>query len=159
MSEKTSWWRSWEITIDSNWIETLLTAIVLIASGLLLVRDVGHLILGNFGNFNETPLLGTNRFSNILNIGAAVYLFVLAFASRARFMKVGLGLIAISFASHIVLDFVHASPAVQHHSAVARSVIRPIACTIFLVATAKWFKSVTRWVRPNTGETSSSPLA
>jgi hypothetical protein len=157
MSEKTSWWRSWEIAMDSNWIEILLMAIVLVGSGLLLVRDAGHLV---FGNFNETPLLSTSRFSNILNLGTAIYLVLLAFASRARFMKVGVGLFAISFAGHLAFDYAHASPAVQHNAAITLSVLRQIAYIIFLVATAKWFKSVTRWVPPDQSRRASSqPLA
>lgn len=99
-----------------------------------------------FGNFGVRSLYGPNRFSSVLNVGAALYLIVLAFVSRPWFLRVGFGLVAIAFAGHLFLDYFHAPPSLQYQAAILGSVVRQIAYVIFLVAVVQWFKSVTRWV-------------
>ena len=54
MSQKNSWWRSWEITIDSNWIMTIVMAVVLVLCSWQLIREGRHLM---FDRLTGTVLL------------------------------------------------------------------------------------------------------
>lgn len=145
MSQKTSWWRSWEIAIDSNWITTIAMAVLLVLGCMALIRDAIHLI---FGTLQISPF-DANRFSNILLIAATIYIFILAFVARARFLNVALGAMGIDLAGRMLLVYFHASPAVQHFGAEAGSVLRQIAYAIFIVWILQWFGSVVRWIQPD----------
>jgi hypothetical protein len=146
MSQKTSWWRSWEITIDSNWIMAIAMAVLLVACGVLLIREIGHLIMGNVV---DKPPLSNHFLTNVSNVMVAVFFFVLAFESRAKLEKIACVLLGTDFAGRLILDYLHVSTRLQHFATTTGSVLRQIAFTILLVAILQWFKSVVRWIPPS----------
>jgi hypothetical protein len=146
MSEKTSWWHSWEITIDSNWIATIGMVVLLLGCSVLLIREIGHFIMGNVV---DKPPITNHFFTNVSNVLAAVFFFVLAFESLAKLEKIACVLLGTDFAGRIILSYLDVSTRLQRFATTTGSVLRQIAFTLLLVAILGWFKSVVRWIPPS----------
>jgi len=134
---------SWgEITVDSDWLTTLGAIALLVACCLLLVSEIRHFVWGHFAQ----PAQARRDFFGILNevykIIASILAFVLAFEIREKSAKVGCLLGGLSLASSSLLSFLHVSSRAFPTAAMARSVVRQVALVLFLVAIARWLKSV-----------------
>ncbi len=148
MSQKTSWWNSWEITIDSNWIVTIGMALLLVFCGWQLIREVRHLVNGDL----VEQIILTHVFDKISAVIYVVYCFLFAFSFSAKSVKLAFVLLGTDKVIRVALHYFHSSATMQHSAAVAGSIARQIAFTIIFVAIIQWFRSVVRWVSPsNTG--------
>jgi hypothetical protein len=142
MSQKTSWWNSWEITIDSNWIVTIGMALLLLFCGWQLVWEARHLV---FGNLVEQIIL-TRVFDKISAVIYVVCCLLFVFSFPAKSVKLAFVLLGTNQVIRIVLHYFHSSAATLHSAAVAGSIARQIAFTLLFVAIIQWFRSVVRWV-------------
>ena len=106
MSEKTGWWRSWEITIDSNWITTILMAVLLVVCGALLINEIVHCAIGNL---SEVPRLGKSLLTNITNVMIVVCYFSIVFSTLPKLVKISFSLMGVDFASRLILGYCHVS--------------------------------------------------
>jgi hypothetical protein len=134
MSQKTSWWRSWEITVDSNWITTIAMALLLVLGGCALIHEIRNLL----SDALDKPI----SFSTIF---LAPCLFLAAFGEKKKTLKIAFILWGTSVVARVSSSYLHASPGVQHFTATDASIANQIAFTIILVAIVQWFRSVVRW--------------
>jgi len=145
MSHNTSWWRSWEITVDSNWIMTICMAALLLICVGLLSWDIRNLLFDRADeSFSLTSLI----------IGVA-YSFALAYSFPANSLKLAFLLLGTEKVVRGALYYLHASMSMQHFVAAGASIARQIAFTIILVAIIQWFKSVVRWIPSSNPEAGS----
>ena len=131
-----------EITIDSNWIETIMMAVVLVFCGWQLIREARHLAFGNLGE----QVMMTQVFDKIQTAIYVVYCFLFAFSLRAKPVKLAFLLLGTDMAIRVTLHYLHSSATMQHAAAVVGSIARQVAFTILLVAIIQWFRSVVRRV-------------
>jgi hypothetical protein len=128
-----------EITINSDWITTIVMALLLVVCSLLLIWDIRGLVSGSI--VEQAPF-ARDLFTNIFTIIAAVYCFLAVRGFHAMFVRIGFALMGIQLASGVVLGYFRTSTDLQHNAAVAGSLVRQVAFTIFVVAIVQWFKSV-----------------
>jgi hypothetical protein len=127
------------ITINSDWITTIVMALLLVVCSLLLIRDIRDLVSGR--TIEQGPVT-RSLFTNIFTIIAAVYCFLAARGFHVMYVRIGFALMGIQFTSNVVLGYFHIPTHLQHNAAVAGSLVRQVALTIFVVAIVQWFKSV-----------------
>ncbi|HUM05035.1 MAG TPA: hypothetical protein VLT90_06220 [Terriglobales bacterium] len=142
MSEKTSWWRSWEITIDSNWITTGLMAVLLVVCVLLLAQEIHRVALGHFFGPVRPRISFWSIWNKVFQVIAAIYFFLFAFKFPKKSVRIASVLMGTDLAVHALLSFVSLSLTVGQIVAVSGSFVRQIALIIYCVAIAQWFKSV-----------------
>lgn len=128
-----------EITINSDWILTIMMALLLVVCSLLLIWDIRDLASGRI--IEQAPL-ARDLFTIIFTIIAAVYCFLAVRGFHVLYVRIGFALMGIQFASGAVLGYLHLSTDLQHYAAVAGSLARQVALTIFVVAIVQWFKTV-----------------
>ena len=148
MSQKTSWWRSWEITVDSNWIMTIGMVLLFAFIAFLLgwsIRDV------LFDKVDYRVLQGARNgwFDALTYALGAVYCFVFAYSFQGKHLKVAFLLLATEYTVRFAIEYLHVAAGVHHSAAVAGSIACQFAYTIILVAIIQWFKSVVRWIPPS----------
>jgi hypothetical protein len=134
MSQKTSWWRSWEITIDSNWIMTVLMGFAFVTCGTILGWNIRNLLLDRM----DDPV---SLYSVIGSIGY----FSVAYGLSAKSLKVAFLLLGTNMLVRSALYYLHASTNVQHSAWTVCSIARQIAYIVILLVIAQWFRSVVRW--------------
>ena len=143
MDQKSGWWHSWEITIDSDWITAVLMAVFLLACGTLLISEITHFA---WGSVVERSLVSRDLFRNVINAMTSLCFFMAVFTALPKLFKISSLLMGVDFAGRLVLGYFHVSNHLQHFTAIAGSALRQIALTLALVAILQWFKTVTRWV-------------
>ena len=141
--------RVWEVTIESDWLTTLGAALLLILCGLLLSREIAHVMWGHFVGPMHLQRSFWSIFSKAFELIVAIYCFMFAFKFPRKSLKVASVLMGTNFAGYFVLSCFHISSSVRHIAAVSGSVMRQIALAIFCVAIAQWLKSVVRWDSPS----------
>src|ERR1035437_2833996 len=127
-----------EITIDSNWIMTVVMGLAFVTCGTLLVWTIRNLLLDRV----DHPV------SLYYVIGSVSY-FSLAYLFLAKSLKVAFLLLGTDMVVRSALYYLHASTTVQHSAWAAFSIARQIAYILILLAIAQWFRSVVRWVSPS----------
>jgi len=148
MSQKTNWWRSWEITVDSNWIMTISMVLLFAFLAFLLGWSIRNLL---FDKVDYRTLQGARNiwFDALTCVLGAVYSFVFAYSFRGKHLKVAFVLLATEYAVRFAIEYLHVAADLHHSAAIAGSIARQIAFTIILVAIIQWFGSVVRWVTPS----------
>ncbi len=153
MSQKTSWWNSWEIAIDSNWIVTIGMVLLFAYVAFLLGWSIRDLL---FDKFDYRVLQGArNGWLDTFDyvIGAFVF-FLWAYSIPGKRLKVAFLLLGTEYTVRFAIEYLHVAAGVHHSAAVVGSIARQVAYTIILVAIIQWFKSVVRWIsssNPGTG--------
>jgi hypothetical protein len=148
MSQKTSWWRSWEITVDSNWIMMLGMVLLFAFIAFLLGWSIRNLL---FDKVDYRVLQGArNGWLDTLTcvIGAA-YSFMFAYSFPGKHLKVAFLLLGTEYTVRFAIEYLHVAAGVHHSAAVAGSIGRQVAFAIILVAIIQWFRSAVRWVSPS----------
>jgi len=137
----------WEITVESDWFTTVGAAVLLIVSGVLLVREIDHFIWGHLSR--PVHIHGTflSIWNKVFEVIVAIYCFMFAFKIPNYSVKIASLLMGIDLSSFVLLSCFHTSPGVLHIAAVSGSAMRQVALAIFCVALAEWFRSVVRWSR------------
>jgi len=148
MSQKTSWWNSWEITIDSNWVETIVMAVFLVLCGWQLIREGRHLV---FDRLAGTVLL-TQFIDKVCTGLLVVCCYLGVFLPWPRSVKLGGLLLGTDIVVRVALPYFGASTTVQHSAAVAGSIARQVALVLFIFAIVQWFRSKVRWTSPSNNE-------
>jgi hypothetical protein len=148
MSPKNSWWRSWEITVDSNWIMTIGMVLLFAIIASLLGWSIRDLL---FDKVDYRVLRGARNgwLDMLAYVLGAVYAFVFAYSFPGKHLKVAFLLLAAEYTARFAIEYLHVAASVHHSAAVAGSIARQFAFTIILVAIIQWFKSVVRWVSPS----------
>jgi len=139
MSDKTQGRPIREITIDSNWIVTVLMAVLGVICSAMLIREIRDFA---FANAVEQQPLTEGLFTKVFEGIAAIYCFISAFSFRKKPVKLAFLLTAVDLSVGVVLSYFHLGSGFQHFVGVARSALRQVALTIFIVAIVQWFKSV-----------------
>jgi len=154
MSQKTSWWRSWEITIDSNWIMTIGMGLLFAFIAFLLGWSIRDLLFDKLDH--EVLQRARNGWLDTFTylIGAA-YSFLFAYSFPGKHLKIAFLLLGAQYLA-LVAVFYHAGTNVQHSAVIAGAIASQIAYTIILVAIIQWFRSVVRWVSPSNPGVSDS---
>jgi len=154
MSQKTSWWHSWEITVDSNWIMT--TGMILLFGfiAFLLGWSVRDLLFDKV-DYRVVPSVRHGWLDTLAYVLGAVYCFVFTYSFPEKHLKVAFLLLAAQYTVRFAIEYLHVATGVHHSAAVAGSVARQVAYTIILVAIIQWFKSVVRWNPPSNSGTGS----
>ncbi len=148
MSQKTSWWRSWEITVDSNWIMTIGMVLLFAFIAFLLgwsIRD----LLSDKVDYRVLQGARNGWFDALTYALGAVYCFVFAYSFPGKHLKVAFLLLATEYTVRFAIEYLHVAAGVHHSAAVAGSIGCQVAYTILLVAIIQWFKSVVRWIPPS----------
>jgi hypothetical protein len=155
MNQKTSWWRSWEITVDSDWIMTIGMVLLFAFIAFLLGWSIRDLL---FDKVDYRALQGARRgwFDALTYVLGAVYSFVFAYSFPGKHLKVAFSLLATEYAVRFAIEYLHIGASVHHSAAVAGSIARQVAFAIILVAIIQWFRSVVRWFSPPNPEVSGS---
>jgi hypothetical protein len=148
MSQETSWWRSWEITIDNDWITAGVMAVLFVSCGLLLAQEIHYVAQGNFPGPERLRIDYWSIFHKFFEVIVAIYFFMFAFMSPKRSVKIASALMGTNFAVFVLLSCFPISPTVGRVVAMSGSVVRQIALIIFCMAIAQWFKSVVHWSSP-----------
>jgi uncharacterized membrane protein len=148
MTQKTSWWRSWEITIDSNWIVTIGVVLLFAYVAFLLgwsIRDV------LFDKVDYRVLQGARNgwLDSLPYVIGAAYSFAFAYLFPGKHLKVAFLLLGTEYTVRFAIEYLHVAAGVHHSAAVVGSIARQVAFTIILVAIIQWFKSVVRWISPS----------
>jgi hypothetical protein len=145
MSQKTSWWRSWEITIDSNRIMTIGMGLLFAFIAFLLGWSIRDLLFDKLDH--EVLQRVRNGWLDTFTylIGAA-YSFLFAYSFPRKHLKVAFLLLGAQYLALAVVFYLHAETNVQHSAVIAGAIASQIAYTIILVAIIQWFRSVVRWV-------------
>ena len=148
MNHKTNWWRSWDITVDSNWIVriglVLLFAFIVFLLGWS-IRD----LLSDKVDYRVLQGAHNEWLDALTYVLGAVYSFVFAYSFPRKHLKVAFLLLATEYTVRFVIEYLHFAAGVHHSAAVAGSIARQVAYTIILVAIVQWFKSVVRWIPPS----------
>jgi hypothetical protein len=154
MSQKTSWWNSWEITVDSNWIMTIGMVLIFVFVAFLLGWSIRDFL---FDKVDYRVLRGARNgwFDALTYALGAVYCFVFAYSFAGKHLKVAFLLLATEYTVHFAIEYLHVAAGVHHSVAVAGCIARQVAYTIILVAINQWFKSVVRWIPPSNPGTCS----
>ncbi len=148
MSQKTSWWRSWEITVDSNWIVTIGMVLLFAYVAFLLGWSIRDFL---FDKVDYRVLQGArNGWLDTLDyvIGAFVF-FLCAYSIPGKHLKVAFLLLGTEYTVRFAIEYLHVAAGVHHSAAVVGSIARQVAFTIIFVAIIQWFKSVVRWISPS----------
>jgi hypothetical protein len=146
MSQKTNWWRSWQITVDSNWIMTIGMILLFAFTAFLLGWNIRDLL---FDKVYWVPQRVRNGWLDTLTyVLGAVYFFLFAYSFPAKHLQVAFLLLGTEYTGRVALAYLHVAVGVQHTVAIAGSIAAQIAYTIILFAIVQWFKSVVRWVSP-----------
>jgi hypothetical protein len=155
MSQKTSWWRSWEIAVDSNWIMTIGMVLLFAFITFLLGWSIRDLL---FDKVDYRVLQGARNgwLDTLAYVLGAVYSFVFAYSFPGKHLKVAFSLLATEYTVRFAIEYLHVAASVHHSAAVAGSIARQVAFTIILVAITQWFRSVVRWFSPPNPEVSGS---
>jgi len=151
MNQKTSWWHSWEITIDSNWIMTIGMALLFAIIASLLGWSIRDLL---FDKVDYRVLQGGRNgwLDTVAYVLGAAYSFVFAYSFPGKHLKVAFLLLGTEYTVRFVIEYLHVAAGMHHSAAVAGSIARQVAYAIILVAIIQWFKSVARWTpRSNSG--------
>ncbi|MGA7291009.1 MAG: hypothetical protein WBW53_23455 [Terriglobales bacterium] len=136
MSQKTSWWRCSEITVDSNWITTTGMALLLVLGGGALIHEIRNLL----SDALDKPI-------SFCTIVLTPCLFLAALGEKKISLKIAFVLWGTRVAARVSSSCLHDYPGVQHFTAAGGSIANQIAFTIILVAIVQWFRSVVRWNR------------
>ncbi|MFZ0136276.1 MAG: hypothetical protein WAK89_04405 [Candidatus Sulfotelmatobacter sp.] len=136
-----------EITVDSDLTTAMLLAVLFIVLSLMLMRDIRHIL---WSAPNQIAIGGTlNRLGAAL---ALVYCLVFVFKWPNRLVRIGGALLAAHFSLALALTYLRISPTALPTLAFADSIVRQISLVTFLVAIARWFRTVVRWAPPSPAE-------
>jgi hypothetical protein len=154
MSQKTSWWRSWEITVDSNWVITIGMVLLFAFIAFLLGWSIRNLL---FDKVDYRVLQGARNgwLDTLAYVLGAAYSFVFAYSFPGKHLKVAFLLLGTEYTVRFAIEYLHVAAGVHHSAAVAGSLACQVAYTIVLVAIIQWFKSVVRWIQPSNPGTGS----
>lgn len=137
MPQKSSWWHSWEITINSNWATTLLMAFLFAFCAFLLAWAIRDLLF-------DTVDHGTPRSLDAIGYAiVALYGFLFTFSFPAKGVKVAFFLTGINYA-RLAIGYFYPPLIHQHSIAIIGSIVKQVALAIFLFAIAQWFRLVIR---------------
>ena len=154
MSQKTSWWRSSEIRVDSNWIMTIGMILLFAFIAFLLGWSIRDLLFDRI-DYRISQGVRNGWLDTLAYVLGAVYCFVFAYSFPKKQLKVAFLLLAAQYTVRFAVECLHVATGVHHSVAVAGSVARQVAYTIILVAIIQWFKSVVRWIPPSNPGTGS----
>jgi hypothetical protein len=136
-----------EITVDSDFTTTALLGVLFIVLSLMLMRDMGHIL---WSVPNQIAIRGTlNRLSAALMLA---YGLVFVFRWPNRLVRVGCALFAAHLGLALASTYLRISPTALPTLAFADSIVRQISLVTFLVAIARWFRTVVRWASPSPAE-------
>jgi hypothetical protein len=153
MNQKTNWWRRWEITIDSDWITTIMMAVLFIICGLLLAQEIRHVAQGHFRGPERLRITFWSIWNKVFEAIAAIYFFMFAFKVPKKSVKTASILMGTDLAVYALLSCFHISLALSHIVAISGSAVRQIALIIYCVEIARWLMSVFhRSPQPNFGD-------
>ncbi len=134
----------WEITVESDWFTTVGAAVLLIVSGLLLVREIDHFIWDHLSEPVHIHRIFWSIWNKAFEAIAAIYCFMFAFKFPNNSVKIACLLMGIDLSSFVLLSCFHTSPGLLHIAAVSGSAVRQVALAFFCVALAQWLRSVVR---------------
>lgn len=153
MNQKTNCWRRWEITIDSDWITTIMMAILFIICGLLLAQEICHVAQGHFHEPERLRISFWSIWNKVFEVIAAVYFFMFAFRVPRKPVKTASILMGTDLAVYALLSCFPISLALGHVVAISGSAVRQIALIIYCVEIARKLMSVFhRNPQPNFGD-------
>jgi len=141
-----------EITIDSDWITTIVMALLLVFCVWRLILEGRHLVFdGLAGEILLTQVIDKIRTSLLV-----VCYFLGVFLPWPRSVKLGGLLLGTDIVVRVALRYFGVSISAQHSVAVAGAIAREVALALFIFAIAQWFKSVVRRVPPSNPGVSDS---
>jgi hypothetical protein len=154
MSQKTNWWRSWEITVDSNWITTIGMVLLFAFVAFLLGWSIRDFL---YDKVDYRVLQGARNgwLDSLPYVIGAAYSFAFAYMLPGKHVKAAFLLLGTEYTVRFAIEYLHVAAGMHHSAAVAGSVARQVAFTVILVAIIQWFKSVVRWVPPPNTEVGS----
>ncbi len=136
--------RTWEITVESNWLTTLGAVVLFMVCGLLLVREIDHFIWGHVSGPVRLHRGFWSVWNKVFEAIAAIYGFIFAFNFPNKYVKTACVLMGIDLSASVLLSCFHIPPSALHIAAMSGSALRQVALAIFCVALAQWLKSVVR---------------
>ena len=155
MSQKTSWWRSWEITVDSNWIMTIGMVLLFAFIAFLLGWSIRNLMFDRVDHVDLHRV--RNGWFDVLTYAmGAVYSFLFAYSFPAKHLRVAFLLLGAKYLGLVAAPYLHVGAEVLHSAAIAGAIASQIAYAIILFAIAQWFKTVVRWIPPGNHGVSDS---
>ncbi len=137
--------RTWEITVESEWISTLGMSLLFLICGLLLVREIRHFIWSDLSVPVHLHKGFWNIWDKVFEAIAALYCFMFAARFPKKSVKAACALMGICLAGSVLLSCFRLSSNTQHIAATGRSILSQIALAIFCLVIADWFRSVCRW--------------
>jgi hypothetical protein len=144
MSQKTSWWHSWEITVDSNWIMTIGMALLFAFVAFLLGWSIRNLLFDKV-DYRVLQSVRIGWLDALTYVIGAVWPFMFAYWLPGKHLKVAFLLLGTEYTVRFAIEYLHVAAGLHHSAAVAGSIARQVAFTIILVAIIQWFRSVVRW--------------
>jgi|HubBroStandDraft_1064217.scaffolds.fasta_scaffold89101_2 hypothetical protein len=141
-----------EITIDSDWITTILMALLFVFCGWQFIREARRLVFDSLAG----PVLLTRLIDKISTALVVVCYFLAGFSLWPRPVRIAGPLLGTDLVVRVTLHYFHAATTAQHFAGVAGSIARQIALALLIFAIVQWFKSVVRSVpAPNPGVSDS----
>jgi len=136
-----------EITVDSDFTTTVMLAVLFVILSLMLMRDIRHIL---WSAPSQIAIRGTlNRLATAF---ALVYCVVIVFRWPNRLVKIGCALFGAHFGLALALTYLRISPTTRPTLAFADSIALQISLVTFLVAIARWFRTVVRRAPSSPGE-------
>ena len=151
MSQKTRWWNSWEITVDSYWVITIGMVLLFVIVAVILGWNIRNLLFDEV-DYRIGQAARNGWLDTLAYVLEAAYAFVFAYSFPGKHLKVAFSLLAAQYTMRFAIEYLHVAVGMHHSAAIVGSVARLVAEAIILVAIVQWFKSVVRWTpRSNSG--------
>jgi hypothetical protein len=137
-----------EITIDSDWITTILMALIFAFIAFLLGWSIRDLWSDTFDHIVLQRVRGGWLDKLTYFIGPA-YCFLFAYSIPAKRLKIAFLLLGANYIARIAVTYLHVGADVQRAAVIAGAIASQIAYAIILLAIARWFGTVVRQVHPD----------
>jgi len=156
MARNNSWWRSWEIAIDSDWITTGLMVFLLVFCVLRLAREIHFVLQGRFSGPVHLRVSFWGIWDKTFEAIAAIYFLFFAFKTPnvipfkfPTAVRFAFALSGTDLAVYTLLSCLRISETVAHGVGICGSVVRQGALVIYVIAIVQWFRSVLYWSFPD----------
>lgn len=134
------------IEVDSDWLTTLWTILLLPICVLLLVREVRHFFWGTLRLPAHFQISFWSIWNALWKAIALVYCFIFATRLPTKSAQFASMVAGACFGGSLSLSFIWLPPSAQHMAALLLSLLWQIALVLSCVAIGEWFRSVLRSV-------------
>lgn len=133
--------RGQEITINSDWVTTVLVIAALPVCAWLLARDIEKMFWGHLVGPTYIQPSFWNIWNKVFEAIAAFLSILLSFKLSQKAARIACGLMGTRLASFVLLSCFNISPNARHIAAVSGSIISQIALVTCCVAIVQWLTS------------------